>query len=239
MAADLDLSLAANQPFYVYDVYLPEAAPGACTDALAGAGAGLLSNGDYLYKITLVTAEGETELGTASGGVTVADYTANGKVALSNIPTGTAGRCTARKIYRTKAGGSTYYYVATIADNSTTTYTDNTADTSLTVEGSATSTSGIFNVKLPSGKEITIAHTGLTTAGGTSGSDDCVVIMHGDATFVRSIAAGAKAIVWANGDATARTAHFHGSEDGDHIIQIGAVTTGGRVQFAISAAIDF
>ena len=40
----------------------------------------------------------------------------------------------ARKIYRTKAGGSTYWLLATIADNTTTTYTDTAADASLTDE---------------------------------------------------------------------------------------------------------
>ena len=44
---------------------------------------------------------------------------------------GTASLATSRKIYRTKAGGATYYLLTTIADNSTTIYTDNTADVSL------------------------------------------------------------------------------------------------------------
>jgi hypothetical protein len=38
---------------------------------------------------------------------------------------------TSRKLYRTAAGGSTYLLAATIADNSTTTYTDSLVDGSL------------------------------------------------------------------------------------------------------------
>lgn len=108
-----------------------EAAPAAPTTGLAGAGAGNVDNGDHKYLVTLVTKWGESDPGTASGTVTVADNTSDGQVALSGIPTGTGGVCTSRNIYRTKAGGSTYYLLATIADNSTTTYTDNTADASL------------------------------------------------------------------------------------------------------------
>ncbi len=105
-------------------------APGALTSALAGLGAGNLSNGVYKYEVTLVNVTGETTAGTTSAGTTVVDYTANGQIALSAIPTGAAGT-TARKLYRTKHDGSIYYLLATIADNTTVTYTDNVADASL------------------------------------------------------------------------------------------------------------
>jgi hypothetical protein len=59
--------------------------------------------------------------------VTVADKTVNGKVSLTGIPLGGTA-VTSRKLYRTAAGGSTYLLLATIADNTTTIYTDNTAD---------------------------------------------------------------------------------------------------------------
>ncbi len=51
-------------------------------------------------------------------------------VPLTLIPTGT-GSITQRKLYRTAAGGSQLKLLATIADNTTTTYTDSTADGSL------------------------------------------------------------------------------------------------------------
>ena len=107
--------------------------PPACVAALAGTGAGLLSNGVYSYLITFVTSSGESAPGTASNTVTVSDYTTNGKISLTNIPIAAQAIITARNIYRTKEDGSVYYFLATISDNVTTTYTDNIADTSLTV----------------------------------------------------------------------------------------------------------
>src|SRR3990167_5012788 len=113
------------------NIYLTTAAPGALTAALAGAGAGNVDNGAHRYKVTFITAAGETEAGTASGIVTVADKTVNGQVSLTVIPTGNTGIVTQRKVYRTAAGGSVYKLLTTIADNTTTTYTDNTADSGL------------------------------------------------------------------------------------------------------------
>lgn len=109
---------------------LGELAPGPLTAALAGAGAGNVDNGAHRYVVTFVTADGETEAGTVSSSVTVADKTANGKVSLSDIQIG-GSNVTARKIYRTTAGGATYLLLTTINDNVTTIYTDNTADASL------------------------------------------------------------------------------------------------------------
>jgi len=63
------------------------------------------------------------------------------KIALTSIPTGGAG-VTKRIIYRTEAGGSVFRYVATLDDNSATTYTDNTPDTSLGREALTQSTIG-------------------------------------------------------------------------------------------------
>jgi hypothetical protein len=108
------------------------AAPGAPTVANGGVGTNLLTAGAYKWKITFVTADGETEGGTASATKTV-DPVNELPPDLSAIPTdATAGvTVTARKIYRTVAGGTVYKYVATLSDNSTTTYTDNIPDASL------------------------------------------------------------------------------------------------------------
>lgn len=118
-----------------------EPAPAAPSAALAAAGAGNVDNGAHRYLVTFVTAAGETQAGTASAAVTVADKTTNGKVAVSAIAVG-GSAVTSRKLYRTLAGGSTYYLLATIADNTTTTYTDNIADASLGVGAPATNTTG-------------------------------------------------------------------------------------------------
>jgi len=108
-----------------------EPAPGAVTVALANpAAAGNVDNGAHRYLATFVTADGETEAGVESVAATVTDKTANGKVELTAIPIGGA-LVTARKLYRTAAGGSAYKLLATIANNTATTYTDNIADSSL------------------------------------------------------------------------------------------------------------
>jgi uncharacterized phiE125 gp8 family phage protein len=76
-----------------------------------------------------------------SAAVTVADKTVNGQVAVSGIPLG-GSAVTSRKLYRTAAGGSTYMLLATIANNTATTYTDNIADASLGVGAPTDNTTG-------------------------------------------------------------------------------------------------
>ena len=108
----------------------PLAPTGVATDALAGAGAGNVENGSYLYYVSFVSLLGESGIGPASGGVTVVDNGADGKVALSAIPTGPAGT-TARKIYRSADAGATKQLLTTVSGNVTTTYTDNTSQASI------------------------------------------------------------------------------------------------------------
>jgi uncharacterized phiE125 gp8 family phage protein len=116
-----------------------EPAPTAPTVALAGVGAGVVDNGAHRYVATFVTADGETDAGAWSAVVTVADKTTNGKVQVSAIPVGGAA-VTARKLYRTVAGGAVALLVTTIADNLTTTYLDNTADSGLGAQAPTTNT---------------------------------------------------------------------------------------------------
>jgi len=120
--------------------FTQETAPGAPTVAINTTAGNL--NGTYTYKITFVTAQGETQGGTTSASVSPA----NQQVDLSAIPTGTSGVVTARKIYRTVAGGTQHKLVTTINDNTTTTYTDNIADGSLgaNVSTSNTTAAGIL-----------------------------------------------------------------------------------------------
>lgn len=96
--------------------------------AAVGSATGL--TGVYSYLVTFVTAAGETEAGVASNSITLANQKGN----LSSIPVSPCRSVTARKIYRTAAGGSTYGLVTTISDNTTTTLTgDSLADGSLGV----------------------------------------------------------------------------------------------------------
>lgn len=114
----------------------PPARPTAALSAVVGATPPTV--GDHIVKITFVTAEGETTLGLAS--VTVA---ADGthKIDLSNIPLGPAG-VTDRNVYMTKAGGSDFFLVDAVGDNTTTTYAIDTPDASLVTAAPTDNTTG-------------------------------------------------------------------------------------------------
>ena len=124
-----DLAQSATE-----DIGVPT--PGAPTVATGAAGA---LTGNYQYKITYeIDSYQEGNAGTASAVVAPSSQ----KVELSAIPTSANTRVTARNIYRTEAGGTVYYFLARIADNTTTTYSDNTADGSLTTTRTAPSDYG-------------------------------------------------------------------------------------------------
>jgi len=100
------------------------------TNLAAAVGAAGVLTGAYYYTQTFVTALGETA--PWPGTATVVNPSSQ-QVNLSAIPTGPAGTI-ARRIYRTPATPTDpkdYRFVAEIADNTTTTYTDNLADGSL------------------------------------------------------------------------------------------------------------
>lgn len=102
----------------------PKSAP-----SLALGAAGNVNVGVHRYKVTFITADGETRPGPRSE----IDVTGGAKqVSVTGIPTG-HGFVTGRRIYRTQAGGTTYGLLTTINDNTTTSYTDNTADGGLGV----------------------------------------------------------------------------------------------------------
>lgn len=95
---------------------------------LAGLGSGSLTAGAYSYKVTFVTAAAESAPSPASSTIYVSDPTTDGRVALTSVPLG--GTSTAsRKIYRSAVGqpNSAWYLLATISDNTTSTYSDNNA----------------------------------------------------------------------------------------------------------------
>ena len=96
-------------------------------------GPGNKDNGTVRYKVTFECIRGETNLSSIYTSVTVTDNTTNGQVLFTDVPISVDDEVTSRKIYRGKVGSSTstYYYVGEIADNTTTTFTDNIADASL------------------------------------------------------------------------------------------------------------
>lgn len=107
---------------------IPLAAPTAPTAALADPAApGNVNDGTHSYKLTFVNAVGESAGSAKSNVVTVADKATNGQIVVT-IGTGPSGTV-ARKLYRTSAGDAgAWKLVATVANNTATTVTDNLAD---------------------------------------------------------------------------------------------------------------
>lgn len=91
------------------------------------AGRTCLGIGAYQYAATLASPSSETSLGTSATITTTAGNQRVQGSALSLGPTGTAKR----NLYRTKQGGSTFYLLTSINDNTTTTFTDTTPDSAL------------------------------------------------------------------------------------------------------------
>jgi hypothetical protein len=114
-----------NGEFTRHGVYAPTDTPTVTSSA-----AGVLT-GDYRYKITAVNSNlVESDVGPAS--VTFAAAAATLRV---TIPTFAASfGINSRRVYRTVTSGSVYKLVATVSNNTATTYDDNTADTSLGVD---------------------------------------------------------------------------------------------------------
>lgn len=109
-----------------YDRKTPELIDHPLSATVAVGAAGALT-GTYSYKVTFVTALGETEGGYVSANVSPVAQ----KIEVTGIPTWWGRTVTARKLYRTAAGGVQHKLVTTISDNLTTTFSDNTVDGSL------------------------------------------------------------------------------------------------------------
>jgi hypothetical protein len=108
--------------------------PGGGMTAATVAGAGL-NVGSYQYAVTFLSQGGET---TPSPLTTITTSSGNQKVNLSAIPLGpTAASPSAvnsvigRALYRTAVGGTTLSLLATLSDNTTSSYSDTLPDSSL------------------------------------------------------------------------------------------------------------
>lgn len=114
-----------------------------------GAGGGLTAGGTYSYKIVFADGPLGTIPSTESlpsqslGPITLA--AGNQTITLNNIPTDATSSYKTRRIYRTTAGGSNYQLVAEIPNNTTTTYTDTTADGALGATLNTTALSGNYS----------------------------------------------------------------------------------------------
>lgn len=98
------------------------------------ASAGNINNGVHFYRITYVTAVGESQLNTGTGATTTSITTSAGnqQVAISNLPVSSDYRVTHVRIYRSTTNQPYYIgvqYVGQVA-NGVTTFTDNISDAS-------------------------------------------------------------------------------------------------------------
>ena len=100
---------------------------GGCKAVLGAVGGNLDANSTYFYAVTY---DGDTSNSGAVSNTVTTDGT-NLRIELSQIPLGPVGT-TDRKIYRTEGNGSALKLLTTLADNTTTTFSDNVADGSLT-----------------------------------------------------------------------------------------------------------
>jgi hypothetical protein len=134
--------------------------------AVSGSG---LEIGDYKYRISYVNDSGETELSTVAS-ATITTTAGNQQIDLTSIPISPTPTVIARKIHRTKVGGSLYYYVATINDNTTTIYSDTTPDASLTIRTDPQGNSTAGTIKLD-GSNALVVNTVNTILGYDAGSN--------------------------------------------------------------------
>ena len=81
----------------------------------------------YTVKVTFVNDKGHEGNGSAASSAVVAS---GGQIDWTSIPTGPAGTAS-RNLYRHASAGTSYLLAGSIADNSTTTFTDTVADASL------------------------------------------------------------------------------------------------------------
>ena len=118
----LSIPYKYNESFTRHGIPVPQSAPTAST-----ASNGTIT-GDYQWKVTYVNSNVvEGDVGSAT-----ATFTAASESVDVTIPTAPASfGVSARKIYRTEAGGTEFKLVDTVSDNTTTTYEDNLDDSEL------------------------------------------------------------------------------------------------------------
>lgn len=151
------------------------------TSALAGIGAGNLTNGAYQWRLVAVDAAGMSIQSAASNATTIVDATANGQATITWTDL-TSTAVTGYIVYRTKVGGSVYFRISgTLAANAVS-FTDNVADTALlvsqvapTLDGSqcqfatgGTARGGLYGANLSWGalaqQQLNAASAGMSTS---------------------------------------------------------------------------
>ncbi len=135
---------------------------------LAGIGAGNVDNGVHVYLVAYLTAGGGVSyLSIASSSVNVTNNAVNGQVTVT-IPVSTNSAVTGRRIWRTIAGQTNTFWMYQLADvnnNTSTTYTDNISDATMTANKERTGGWNLGNAGDNAGSQL----TGRVTGNGTGG----------------------------------------------------------------------
>lgn len=120
---------------------------------------GTMGAGTWRYRVTYLTADGETEGGDVSS-ITLDSLTA-GYIVNIVVPVSSNGKVTSRKVYRSAVGGTECLLLQTISHNEPVTVTDEAADGTLgvTVPLSATAVTGLE--LFPSGYHESVFYDGL------------------------------------------------------------------------------
>lgn len=129
--------------WWIERIIYPLQAYGSAFAPPAGAGTPTIGTGSalgvgfYQYVVTFLTQGGES---TPSPPCSISTTSGNQKVTLSALPLGplstvlpgsVVNTVIGRNLYRTLVGGSTFYLLTTLQDNSTTSFSDTTADAAL------------------------------------------------------------------------------------------------------------
>jgi len=167
----------------------PVTSPGSPAVALVST-PGNIDNGTQWYFVTYVTALGETGVvPTTPISITIADRLVAGQVNVT-LPVSTDPRVTGRRVYRSGAAGNqwTARLLATIHNNTDTSFVDNLADTALATPNSywrENTTSrqiqlnGLPAMFVGSGIEASVClgrNAGTTLANGTATGGSCVFV---------------------------------------------------------------
>jgi hypothetical protein len=199
-------------------------------------------NGTYYYRITYITADGETSPGQVSGAIVAANAIIN-----LTIPVSTNRLVTGRKIYRTLAGGfsTTVYLVATVSDNTTTAYADNIADGSLGAYINYNEQTGNqildgSSVIGVTGASSTLFGNGALPTGGYASTAIGTNSLKSNTTGVRNTAVGHDSLPKNTTGATNVAMGVHAAEEcttGASNISIGYQSNGGNVAGSFNVAV--
>lgn len=101
------------------------------------AAAGIVTLGDFKYRVTFVNALGEESIDSEDSNVATVVSATFGRINILDIPAAPAGY-TDRNLYRTLAGGSIFYLLHTMGDATTQVYHDVTPDATLSANAQLT-----------------------------------------------------------------------------------------------------